>query len=64
MYVDNLKFEELVEDDDNDDGDAGNQYEAMNGERNENIGFYNEANARLFNEDRASSLNLDRNPWD
>uniref|UniRef100_A0A2N9HC42 Retrotransposon gag domain-containing protein n=1 Tax=Fagus sylvatica TaxID=28930 RepID=A0A2N9HC42_FAGSY len=27
----NLKFEELVEDDDNDDGDAGNQYEAMNG---------------------------------
>ena len=36
MYVDKLNLEELVEDDDNDDGDRSNQYEAWSEEPNEN----------------------------
>ena len=35
MYVDNLNLEELVEDDDSDDGDHSNQYEARSEEPNE-----------------------------
>ena len=36
MYVDKLNLEELVEDDDNDDGDPSNQYEARSERPNEN----------------------------
>ena len=35
MYVDNLNLEELVEDDDSDDGDPSNQYEARSEKPNE-----------------------------
>jgi hypothetical protein len=38
----------LVEDDNNDDGDIGNQYEDMNEECNKKIGLHNEANVGLF----------------
>jgi hypothetical protein len=54
----------LVEDDNNDDGDIGNQYEDMNEECNKKIGLHNEANVGLFNEDRASSFSSDRNQRD
>jgi hypothetical protein len=63
MYVDNLNFEELVEDDDNDDGDICDHYKAMNEKRNENKRFYNEDDVGLFNEDRASSLNSYHIQW-
>ncbi len=54
----------MVEDDNNDDGDIGNQYEDMNEECNKKIGLHNEANVGLFNEDRASSFSSYRNQRD
>jgi len=59
-----MNLEELVEDADNDDGDPSNQYEARSEEPNENRESNNEADVGVFNEDRASSLSLGRNPWD
>ena len=48
-HVDNLNLEELVEDDDNDNGDPSNQYEARSKEPNENREFNNEADVGVFN---------------
>ena len=59
-----MNLEELVEDDDNDDGDPSNQYEARSEEPNENKKSNNETIVGVFNEDRVSSLSLDRNLWD
>ena len=59
-----MNLEELVEDDDGDDGDPSNQYEARSEEPNENKKSNNETIVGVFNEDRVSSLSLDRNLWD
>ena len=59
-----MNLEELVEDDDNDDGDPSNQYEARSEEPNENKKSNNETIVGVFNEDRVSSLSLDHNLWD
>ena len=59
-----MNLEELVEDDDNDDGDPSNQYEARSEEPNENKKSNNETDVGVFNEDRASSLSPGSNLWD
>ena len=59
-----MYLKELVEDDDNDDGDPSNQYKARSEELNETKESNNEADVGVFNEDRVSSLSLDRNLWD
>ena len=45
-------MKELVEDDDNDDGDPSNQYKARSEELNETKESNNEADVGVFNEDR------------